>query len=230
MLGEISRCYKELDRFWKEEICRADTSFRTRRVDPGDVERWQNFKASIQQTIESWRVWFCSISHDGEQTNSSRLITKVAVSGIYSTTTVQVPRFVRFPFHTAVVIYLTQGADLGAIASSLFLALNTLKGRLQRVHESTSVEYLNVDLTPILQAEFGLAQNNKQCFTFFRRCVAFGEVVTTPPADLINHLAFSRVRASTGLLEGAMALGTEAPDVSVENDAPSKGPSVQVNV
>jgi len=61
VLGEISRCYKELDKFWKEEICRADTAFRTRRVDPGDVERWRNFKASLQQTIESWKVWFRSI-------------------------------------------------------------------------------------------------------------------------------------------------------------------------
>jgi hypothetical protein len=145
--------------------------------------------------------------------------------------TIQVPPFVHLPFHTAVVIYLTQGADLGAIASSLFPALDTLKGRLQRIHESASVEYLNVDLTPILQAELGLAQNNKQCFTFFRRCAEFGEMVTTSPADLINYLSFSRVRASNTLLEGAMALGTEAPDVSVENDTPSKGPSsVQINI
>ena len=56
VLGEIRRCYNELDKFWKEEIWRADTAFRTRRVDPGDVERWRNFKASLQQTIESWTV------------------------------------------------------------------------------------------------------------------------------------------------------------------------------
>ena len=88
-----------------------------------------------------------------------------------------------------------------------------------------------MDLTPILQAEFGLAQNNNLCFTFFRRCVKFGEMVTTSPADLIDNLAFSRIKASTGLLEGAKALGTEAPDMSVENGAPSQGlSSVQVNV
>ncbi len=98
MLGEISRCYKELDKFWKEEICRADTAFRTRRVDPGDVERWRNFKASLQQTIESWKVWFRSVPLDGEQTNSFRPINKVAVSGIYSMITDQVPLFVHCPF------------------------------------------------------------------------------------------------------------------------------------
>ena len=48
---------------------------------------------------------------------------------------------------------------------------------------------------------------------------------------LINHLAFSRVRASTYLLEGAMTFGTEASNVLVENDAPSQGSfSVQVNL
>ena len=88
-----------------------------------------------------------------------------------------------------------------------------------------------MDLTPVLQAELSLAQNSDLCSTFFRRCVEFGEIVATSPADLIHHLAFSRVKASTGLLEGAMALGTEAPDVSVENDTPSQGTSsIRVNV
>jgi hypothetical protein len=88
-----------------------------------------------------------------------------------------------------------------------------------------------MSLVPILRAELGLAQNDNKCFTFFRRCVEFGEMVAASSAPLINHLAFSRVRASTGLLEGAMALETEAPDVSAENGAPSQGPSsVQANV
>ena len=81
VLGEISQCYKQLDKFWKDEICRADTAFRTRRVDPGDVERWRNLKASLQQTIEPWKVWFRPISLDGEQTNSFRLINKGAIYG-----------------------------------------------------------------------------------------------------------------------------------------------------
>ena len=88
-----------------------------------------------------------------------------------------------------------------------------------------------MSLVPILRAELGLAQNNKLCFTFFRRCVEFGEMVAGSSAVLINHLAFSRVRASSGLLERAMALETKALDVSTENDAPSQGPSsVQANV
>ena len=220
-----------MDKFWKDEICRADTAFRTRRVDPGDVERWRNFKASLEQTIEFWKVWFRSIALDGEQTNFFRLINKVAVSGIYSMIRVQVPPFVHFPIQIAVVIHVTQGADLGAIASSLFPTLNSLKGCLQRIHESASVECSNMSLVPILRAELGLAQNSELCFAFFRRCVEFGEVVSGSSAALINHLAFSRVRASSGLLERAMALETEASDVSTENDTPFQGPSpVQANV
>ena len=146
-------------------------------------------------------------------------------------TTVQAPPFVRFPFHITSDIYLTQGADVGAIASSLFPALNTLKGRLERIQESASVECSNMSLVPILQAKYELARNNKLCFTFFRRCVEFGEMVAGSSAALINHLAFSRVRASTCVLEGAMSLGREAPGVSVKNDPSSQGPSsIQFNV
>jgi len=57
VLGEISRCYKELEKFWTEEIGRAVTALQTRYVDPGDVERWRDFKTELQQTIESWKVW-----------------------------------------------------------------------------------------------------------------------------------------------------------------------------
>ena len=228
MLGEISRCYEELHKFWKEEICRADAALRTRRVDPDDVERWRNFKASLQQTTESWKVWFRSIPVDGKLTHSFRLITKVTVFGVHS---VQIPPFVHLPFHTCVVIYVTQGGDLGAIASSLFPALDILKRKLQEIHDSPFVGSLKVDLTPILRAEYELGQNNNMCFTFFSRCVEFGEMVATSPADLINHVAFSLVKGSTDLLEGAMALGTEATDVLTENDPLCQGTSsVQVYV
>jgi len=57
VLGEIGRCYKELEKFWTEEIGRAVTALQTRRVDPSEVERWRDFKTELQQTIESWEVW-----------------------------------------------------------------------------------------------------------------------------------------------------------------------------
>lgn len=128
MLCEISRCYEELDKFWTEEVCRAVTALESCRVDPRDVERWEESNASLQQTIESWKVWFFSISPGREQTKSFRLINNAAVSGTYSMITVQVPLFVHSTSSLRSVIYLTQGANLGAIASSLFPALSSNGG------------------------------------------------------------------------------------------------------
>ncbi len=85
-------------------------------------------------------------------------------------------------------------------------------------------------LTPILQVELGLEQNNNRCFTFFRRCVEFGEMVTAMPIAFIGSAAFSRVKDSGGLLERAMSLGTDAPEVSAENETLPQGlSSLQVN-
>jgi len=67
-LGEIQRCYIDLDNFWTEEICRAAKALETRRVDPDDVKRWRAFKASLEQTIESWKVWTHVFCHCREQT------------------------------------------------------------------------------------------------------------------------------------------------------------------
>jgi hypothetical protein len=84
-------------------------------------------------------------------------------------------------------------------------------------------------LTPILRAELGLGQNNNRCFTFFRRCVEFGEMITATSTALIGSATFSRVKDSNGLLERAMSR-TDAPDVSAENETLPQGlSSLQVN-
>jgi hypothetical protein len=46
----------DLDKFWTEEISRAFEALEMRRVDPTDFERWKNFHANLEQTIESWKV------------------------------------------------------------------------------------------------------------------------------------------------------------------------------
>ena len=56
MLAEIRQCYMDLDKFWTEEISRAFEALEMRRVDPTDFERWKNFHANLEQTIESWKV------------------------------------------------------------------------------------------------------------------------------------------------------------------------------
>lgn len=48
-------------------------------------------------------------------------------------------------------------------------------------------------------------------------------MVTTSSAAFIGYPAFSRVRVSNDLLERAVAIGTEVPDVSAENDVLSQG-------
>ena len=67
-LDEIQRCYMDLEIFWTEEICRAVKTLKTCRVDPDDVKRWRGFKASLEQTIESWKVWIYAFCLCSEQT------------------------------------------------------------------------------------------------------------------------------------------------------------------
>lgn len=128
-------------------------------------------------------------------------------------------RLLAFPLRS--VIYFAQGADLGTIASTVSPALSTLKGWLQRIHESASVA--NMSLAPILQAEFGLAQNSNLCFNFFRRCVEFGEMVIASSAALVDYPAFPRVRASSVLLGHAMVAIGETSGVSAGDNAVSQG-------
>ena len=57
-MAEIRRFYEELNRFWTEEIGHVVEALQKRRIDPKDIERWNNFRSSLKQTIESWKVWF----------------------------------------------------------------------------------------------------------------------------------------------------------------------------
>ena len=58
VMAEIRRFYEELNRFWTEEIGHVVEALQKRRIDPKDIERWNNFRSSLKQTIESWKVWF----------------------------------------------------------------------------------------------------------------------------------------------------------------------------
>ena len=58
VLTEIKQCYTELYNFWTEEISRAMDAFEKRCVDRMDFERWRNFYANLEQTIESWKVQY----------------------------------------------------------------------------------------------------------------------------------------------------------------------------
>jgi hypothetical protein len=57
-MAEIRRFYEELNKFWREEICCVVEALKKRRVDPRDFERWNNFRSSLKQTIDFWKVCF----------------------------------------------------------------------------------------------------------------------------------------------------------------------------
>ena len=58
MMAEMRRFYKELNKFWREEICQVVEALTKRRIDPRDFERWNSFRSSFNQTIEFWKVCF----------------------------------------------------------------------------------------------------------------------------------------------------------------------------
>ena len=57
-MAEIRRLYKELDNFWREEICYVVRALKKLRVDQRNIERWNDFCSSLKQTIEFWKVCF----------------------------------------------------------------------------------------------------------------------------------------------------------------------------
>ena len=59
LLADIRQLYEELNTFWKEEIRQVAESLKKGRTDPRDLERWNNFRSSLEHTIESWKV--CSL-------------------------------------------------------------------------------------------------------------------------------------------------------------------------
>jgi len=56
VLDEIRRCYIDMDKFWVDEVQRVTKAFRDRRVDPEDIDRWNNFRESLEHTIANWET------------------------------------------------------------------------------------------------------------------------------------------------------------------------------
>ena len=57
-MAEIQRFYEELNKFWTEEIRHVVEALQKRRIDPRDTERWNNFRVSLRQTVDFWKVCF----------------------------------------------------------------------------------------------------------------------------------------------------------------------------
>jgi hypothetical protein len=56
ILEEIRQCYIEIDKFWVDEVSRVTRALKQCRLDPEDIERWQQFREGLEQTIVDWKV------------------------------------------------------------------------------------------------------------------------------------------------------------------------------
>ena len=52
----------ELDKFWTEEIFHAIEALKMHRIDATDFERWNKFHFNLNQTMESWKVYYGFLS------------------------------------------------------------------------------------------------------------------------------------------------------------------------
>jgi hypothetical protein len=55
--GDIQGCYINMDKFWADEVQRATKALRNRRVDPEDIDRWRNFRGSLEHITADWEVF-----------------------------------------------------------------------------------------------------------------------------------------------------------------------------
>ncbi len=115
-----------------------------------------------------------------------------------------------------------QGADIGAIASSLSPAMGSLQERLKRIRSSASLERNSYSGLPlILQASLAFSRNRELWLCFLRRCVDYGEVMTCTP--LVACPTSTRVGALHDLRDRAMRPRFETTSVSAESGALTQG-------
>ena len=74
VLDQIRQCYIEMDKFWVDEVQHVTKSLKNRRVDPEDIDRWQNFRESLEHSIAYWEVWV-SLRHGSSTFSSMRFQT-----------------------------------------------------------------------------------------------------------------------------------------------------------
>jgi hypothetical protein len=58
--NDVRRCYDDMDKFWVDEVQRANNALRNRRVDPEDIARWKMFRESLEDAIAKREAWLSS--------------------------------------------------------------------------------------------------------------------------------------------------------------------------
>ena len=222
MLGQIRRCYLEMDKFWREEICHAAKALEMRRVDPSDVERWKNFHASLKETIDSWKVLsivlslcasdFLKYLQNGSPSGSSQ---DTGRSDPHPST---VCPFFLLLQHPYIWFGLFQGANIGEIASSLSPAMGSLEDTLKLIRSSASFEYTSFsDLSLLLRVDIAFTRNSSLCLNFLRHCADYQDFVVALCSPPITWPTSPRVRTSHSLCERAMRPPFETTSNSAEN-------------
>ena len=117
---------------------------------------------------------------------------------------------------------LEQGADLGAIASSLSPTIGSLEGALERMFSSTSLKYSRPGRPLFEQVHIAFTANSGLCFSFLQHCTNYGENVLVW-CRISVALFIPRVGAPSDLRERTMGLRSEVTDISMENAASTQG-------
>lgn len=119
-------------------------------------------------------------------------------------------------------IDLEQGADLGAIASSLSPTIGSLEGALERMFSSTSLRYSRLGRPLFEQLHSAFTANSGLCFSFLQNCTNYGEKVLVW-CRISVALFVPRVGAPSDLRERTKGLQSEVTDISSENAASTQG-------
>lgn len=119
-----------------------------------------------------------------------------------------------------------QGADLGAIASSLSSTSSSFGEALERISSTASLRYSPLSRPSFQKAYVAFAANSDLCLSFLRRCADYGEMVFTWCHSSNASPISCRVAAPHDLRERTARLLSEATGISTENVASVKGQSL----
>ena len=116
-----------------------------------------------------------------------------------------------------------QGADLGAIASSLSSASSSFGEALERIFSSDSLQYSPSSWPSFQRAYVAFAANSDLCLSFLQHCADYGENVFTWYLSFNPSARSARVGLSHELRERTARLQSEATDISTGSVADIKG-------
>ena len=104
---------------------------------------------------------------------------------------------------------MSQGIDLGAIASSLSSTIGSLEDAFERMSSSASLQYSQLGRSSFQRVYVAFAGNSDICLSFLRQCTDYGESVLALRLASIGLPTSSRVGASHDLQERSTGLRSE---------------------